>query len=156
MVEMREVKLPDEQAELTAMEERIFSTDRFQSWAGYEVFWMIFHDQKVGSIAFVPNLMPGLSWDEDAENQGNLWLVSIGVDPDFQRMEIGTEAMHWLINHARERGIPRIISNFRVSNHASRRLHQKCGFETVSIIPDYYRDPQEDAELVRFDFTKVP
>jgi GNAT superfamily N-acetyltransferase len=141
-----------EHAELVEMEAEIFSTYRFEDWSGYTVFWMIVRDCKVGSIAFVSDLTVGPSWDTDSDSPGTLWLVSIGVLPSFQSLGIGTEAMQWMIDWARSHDFQRLTSNFRFGNVASRRLHTKCGFRSVRVIPNYYPDPTEDAELVEIAF----
>lgn len=140
-----------DKAKLLELEHKIFSTDRFDAWDGYTVFFVVLGEniaEPVGSIAFVPNLTIGKSWDEDAKSPGTLWLVSIGILPEFQGRGIGTDVMRWATSWFRELGFHRLTSNFRVSNLNSRSLHKKCGFQFAEVVPNYYHDPTEHAQVV--------
>jgi RimJ/RimL family protein N-acetyltransferase len=154
---LRRADVQKESAELVAMDAEIFSTDHFEDWSDYAVSWITKDDEKVGSIGFVPHKTVGPSWEVDEESPGTMWLVSIGIRPKFQGKGIGTAAMHLAIKKVMSEGeFTRMTSNFRVSNQASRRLHESCGFKPVKIIPGYYRDPMEAAEVVEVDFSRRP
>lgn len=109
----------------------------------------------MGSIGFVPHKTVGPSWEVDEESPGTMWLVSIGIRPKFQGQGIGTAAMHLAIEKVMSEGrFTRMTSNFRVSNQTSRHLHERCGFKPIKIIPDYYHDPVEDAQVVEIEFSR--
>lgn len=153
-ITLQKADVKSEAAELVAMDTEIFSTDRFTDWSDYTVSWIVKDGEKAGSVAFVPHMTIGPSWDIDAKSPGTLWLVSIGIRPKFQGKGIGTAAMALAIENAMTERFNRMTSNFRISNEASRRLHAKCGFKPVKIVPDYYLDPMEDAEVVEIDFSR--
>ncbi len=59
-------------------------------------------------------------------------VVSIGPEifPEYKRREYGFSAMEKAINTAAEMGYKIVSQQVRVNNTASRRLHEKSGFET--------------------------
>ena len=156
LVSFRRVR-PDEVDLLCELDVKIFGGDGFESpedWEGLEIYFIvtdqevvkIIDQQIVGSIAFRHHSDISENYEAEYPHLHNsLYLVSIGILLEKQGEGIGSIAMTWLIDYARRHGFTKLVSNARKSNLPSIRLHQKFGFETTRIIPEYYERPDEDA-----------
>jgi len=78
---------------------------------------------------------------------GECELENIAVSPGHLRQGIGSTFLQELLNHARARGIHRILLEVRESNLAARRLYEKCGFACDGERNAYYSSPVEKAIL---------
>lgn len=141
----------EEHARLVALDERNFPpADRFEDWRGYEVWWIRCRDYDVGAVAALAGFGPRASFDEDWERRGALWVTSIAVDEPYRRKGYAARALGEILRIALRRGFLCVVSNFRLDNDASRRLHYKVGFEPEAILPGYYCGPSEATEKVWF------
>jgi [ribosomal protein S18]-alanine N-acetyltransferase len=57
------------------------------------------------------------------------------------------------LHEARESGITSVLLEVRPSNTAARRLYEKMGFSEAGRRPAYYREPQEDALLLKISIS---
>lgn len=141
----------DEADALSEMDARSFAPgDRIVEWDDYVTFWITLAEsnKEIGLIALFPNMFPGRDWELANKQIGTVWLTDIVVDSEYRKWGAAQFAVEWAVQWAKARGFSKMVSNFRVSNHASCRLHEKCGFKYAGIIPEYYHDPVEDAVLV--------
>jgi len=116
-----------------------------ETWKGYMGCLIGCDDQSVGTMALGCDIAPGDTYDQDISSPGSLFLASINVQPESAGQGIASFALDWLANWAQMEGFRRIVSNFRPTNAASRHLHEKAGFTEVRRIPNFYKDPAEDA-----------
>ena len=138
---------------LSALDRRIFPPgDCFADltwWGDCECFWIIVDGQPIGSIALGLDMEFSRSWDEDNPSPGSMYLISVGILPEFQKRSFGSVAMQWLIHYARSKGFARISTNCRKGDVGSLRLHKKFGFRVVDEVSDYYRNPVETAVVMQ-------
>jgi len=85
------------------------------------------------------------TWAEEME------LHTIAVAPAHRRQGLAKKMMEHIIHDASTRGVERIFLQVRPSNEAARSLYQSFGFYIIGIRKRYYRDNQEDAEVMRLD-----
>jgi ribosomal protein S18 acetylase RimI-like enzyme len=149
--------LPEEVSILCDLERKIFGeSDGFVTpdlWEGVEAFFIIHGQEIVGSIAFQHNADIGESYDDDCVVcEGTLYLISIGIVPEWQGKGIGTRAKEWELAYARSKRYNRVVANTRLSNKISIHLHLKYGFKVTRIVSNYYEDPTEDAVVLEYLF----
>ncbi|MBI4126874.1 MAG: ribosomal protein S18-alanine N-acetyltransferase [Deltaproteobacteria bacterium] len=84
-------------------------------------------------------------WGDELE------LHTIGVEPEEQRLGIGSRLMDDLIAYAREQRVARIFLLVRSSNTAAKALYERYHFDTIATRPHYYQDNHEDALVMRRD-----
>ena len=78
-------------------------------------------------------------------------VVTIAVDPAFQRQGLGEALIQRALDLAAEVGAERVTLECRPSNVAALRLYGKYEFVEVGRRPRYYPDNQEDAVILTAD-----
>ena len=76
-------------------------------------------------------------------------MMNIAVHPDFRRQKIAENLILRLIRMLDERQSKSLTLEVRVSNAAAIALYDKLGFVQVGRRPGYYRNPREDAHILR-------
>lgn len=114
-----------------------------------EAYWIIVNNTKVGLIATESNFEPGENYEADSwPAPGSLYLILIGLVPEWQGKGLGRVGMEWLKAHALSRGFSRVVSNLRTDNTPSMKLHLRSGFSGVDVRKDYYSNPTEDSPVL--------
>lgn len=85
-----------------------------------------------------------------------LYLMNLVVHLDHQRQGVGEELARWVFGLGQEEGCRIALLEVRVSNRPARRLYEKLGFKMIAVRPGYYRDPKEDALVMRLEPLSVP
>jgi len=80
---------------------------------------------------------------------GETDMMNIAVSPDYRRQGIGEKLVVELINKLREKGNHSLMLEVRASNEPAQKLYEKLGFEQVGLRKNYYRNPKEDAMILR-------
>lgn len=80
---------------------------------------------------------------------GEADVMNVAVHPDFRRRHIGQDLIERLIDLLREKNVRSLALEVRVSNESAIALYQKLGFVQVGRRPNYYRNPKEDALILR-------
>ena len=80
-------------------------------------------------------------------------IANLAVAPDHRHRGIGSRLLDAALTEARLAGAVMVHLEVRDSNAAARALYGSRGFEMVGRRRRYYRDPVEDALLLRRDFT---
>lgn len=73
-------------------------------------------------------------------------LLDLAVAPNFRRQGIGRALVRAWLDRARGEAFLEV----RPSNHTARLFYKSLGFEEVGSRPDYYRDPEEPAIVLKF------
>ena len=80
---------------------------------------------------------------------GETDMMNIAVAPDCRRQGIAEKLVTELISRLRQKGNHSLMLEVRVSNTSARQLYAKLGFEQVGLRKNYYRNPKEDAMILR-------
>lgn len=80
-------------------------------------------------------------------------MMNIAVSPDFRRQGVAEALMTSLINELSCRGMIGLMLEVRVSNTPAIGLYEKLGFTVAGRRPNYYRNPREDALIMRKELT---
>ena len=76
-------------------------------------------------------------------------MMNVAVHPDWRRKGIGEILIEQLIVQLKQRGSRSLSLEVRSSNVPAVALYEKLGFHQVGRRPNYYRNPKEDALIMR-------
>lgn len=76
-------------------------------------------------------------------------MMNVAVHPDFRRRGIGEALVKALETELRARGSHCLTLEVRTSNAPAIALYEKLGFSQAGLRKNYYRDPKEDALILR-------
>ena len=100
---------------------RLFKRETTASVVGYGGFWIVIDEAHISTIA---------------------------SDVKWRGHGIGELMLLAMIDRSIELGAHEVTLEVRVSNTVAQRLYRKYGFEVVGRRPGYYRDNNEDADLM--------
>ena len=80
---------------------------------------------------------------------GETDMMNVAVHPDWRRRGIGESLIEQLIVQLKQRGSSNLSLEVRSSNGPAVALYEKLGFRQVGRRPNYYRNPKEDALILR-------
>ena len=80
---------------------------------------------------------------------GETDMMNIAVDPEFRRRGIAEKLVDALVAELKARGSHCLTLEVRASNDAAKALYGKLGFSQVGLRKNYYRNPKEDALILR-------
>ena len=138
-------------------------------------------EDHVSQIAQIENLCFSDPWSENSvatelNNSYSLWLVAmdgdkvagyvgsqrvldaadmmnVAVHPDNRRQGIARELVNALVSALKEKGVSSLALEVRVSNAPAIALYEQLEFHQVGLRPNYYRNPKEDALILRKEWT---
>jgi len=84
---------------------------------------------------------------------GDWEIENLVVAPEHQRLGVGTKLIRELLYRA-QGAATSVLLEVRESNLAARRLYEKLGFSEQGRRGNYYREPTEDALLLRISVIK--
>ena len=76
-------------------------------------------------------------------------MMNVAVHPDFRRQGIGEKLVEQLVTELKSIGSHALMLEVRVSNAPAIGLYEKMGFLQVGLRKNYYRNPKEDAMILR-------
>lgn len=79
-------------------------------------------------------------------------VMNVAVHPDWRRRGIAQMLINHLIAELKKRGSHSLTLEVRASNAPAIGLYEKIGFAQVGCRKNYYRNPKEDALILRKTF----
>ena len=79
-------------------------------------------------------------------------MMNVAVHPDHRRKGIAEALVKALVADLKEMGSCALTLEVRVSNDGAIALYHKLGFGEAGRRKNYYRNPREDALILRLDF----
>ena len=76
-------------------------------------------------------------------------MMNIAVHPDYRRQGIAEKLCLSLVEVLRGKGNYSLTLEVRASNAPAKALYEKLGFQQVGLRKNYYRNPREDALILR-------
>ena len=76
-------------------------------------------------------------------------MMNIAVHPDYRRRGIARELVTGLADALAEKGVKSLALEVRQSNAPAIALYEQLGFQQVGLRPNYYRNPRENALILR-------
>lgn len=80
---------------------------------------------------------------------GETDMMNIAVHPNYRKQGIGTALIVGLIGALELRGSHSLMLEVRASNISAISVYEKLGFSEVGRRKNYYRNPKEDALIMR-------
>ena len=80
---------------------------------------------------------------------GETDMMNIAVHPDYRRQGIAERLVTSLVEALKEKGNYSLMLEVRASNDPAKALYEKLGFGQVGLRKNYYRNPREDACILR-------
>jgi len=78
-------------------------------------------------------------------------ITNIGITGNFQRMGFGTKLVKFIISKLLYEKCFKFTLEVRESNFKAIALYEKIGFEQIGLRGNYYRDPVENAVIMRLN-----
>ena len=76
-------------------------------------------------------------------------MMNVAVHPDYRRRGIAERLCLALVEALKEKGNHCLTLEVRASNDPAKALYEKLGFIQVGLRKNYYRNPREDACILR-------
>ena len=76
-------------------------------------------------------------------------IENVVVSPQRRRRGVGSELVRQILRVVHQSGASSVLLEVRDSNTAARQMYERLGFAEAGRRPGYYRDPTEDALLLR-------
>ena len=76
-------------------------------------------------------------------------MMNVAVHPDCRRQGIAEKLVNALADALREKESRCLTLEVRASNEPTKKLYEKLGFVSVGLRKNYYRNPREDALILR-------
>ena len=80
-------------------------------------------------------------------------MMNVAVHPDYRRQGIGRDLVLALADALKEKGIRGLMLEVRASNAPAIALYEQLGFRQVGMRPNYYRNPKENALILRKEWS---
>lgn len=80
---------------------------------------------------------------------GETDMMNVAVAPDYRRQGVGEKLILTLVDILKAQGSHWLMLEVRQSNAPARALYEKLGFSEVGRRKNYYRNPKEDALILR-------
>ena len=80
-------------------------------------------------------------------------MMNIAVSPAHRRKGVGKGLMEALVEALKEKGSRCLTLEVRASNEGAIALYQNMGFAQIGLRKNYYRNPREDALILRKEWT---
>ena len=80
---------------------------------------------------------------------GETDMMNIAVHPDHRRKGIAERLVNELVEKLKQRQSKCLTLEVRASNAPAKQLYEKLGFREVGCRKNYYRNPKEDALILR-------
>lgn len=81
--------------------------------------------------------------------EGEADMMNVAVHPNYRRRGIAGELVTHLIAQLAENNVHSLALEVRASNLPAISLYEKLGFTQVGRRPNYYRNPKEDALILK-------
>ena len=75
--------------------------------------------------------------------------MNVAVDPARRREGVARKLVQALVTALNENGVHALLLEVRASNEPAKALYERQGFIQVGRRPNYYRNPKEDALILR-------
>lgn len=84
---------------------------------------------------------------------GETDMMNIAVHPDYRNQGVAKNLIQTLMDTLSGQGSHSLMLEVRQSNEPAKNLYASLGFETVGIRKNYYRNPKENALILRKEWS---
>ncbi len=129
--------------QIAALEKICFS----QPWSENSIASELKNPLSVWLVAEVDGALVGYIGSQSVLGESDV--MNVAVSPDYRRQGIAETLVLALVEELKKLGNHCLSLEVRLSNTPARTLYEKLGFAEVGRRPNYYRNPKEDALILR-------
>lgn len=130
-------------AQVAALEKQCFS----EPWSENSVASELSNPLSAWLVAMDGDALAGYVGSQSVMGESDM--MNIAVDAHYRRQGIAQALVEALVTQLKEKGNHSLTLEVRISNAPAIALYEKLGFEQVGKRPNYYRNPKEDALILR-------
>ena len=130
-------------AQVAALEKQCFS----DPWSESSVASELSNPLSAWLVAMDGDVLAGYVGSQSVMGESDM--MNIAVDAHYRRQGIAQALVKELVAQLKEKGNHSLTLEVRISNQPAIALYEKLGFEQVGKRPNYYRNPKEDALILR-------
>lgn len=134
---------PEHVSQIAELEKQCFSLP----WSERSVYAELDNPISLWIVAVLGEKVVGYVGSQSVLDEADM--MNIAVYPDFRRQGIAERLVKALCEGLRERHVRCLTLEVRASNEPARSLYEKLGFSQVGRRPNYYKEPKEDALILR-------
>ena len=134
--------------QIAALEKICFS----QPWSESSIASELTNPLSVWLVAEVDGALAGYIGSQSVLGESDV--MNVAVSPNYRRQGIGEALVLALVEELKKLGNHCLSLEVRLSNTPARTLYEKLGFAEVGRRPNYYRNPKEDAWILRKEWEK--
>lgn len=135
-------------AEIAALEKACFSAP----WSEKSVAAELENDLALWLVALDGETVVGYVGSQSVMGWADM--MNIAVHPQCRRQGVAQELVERLVAALKENDVTCLTLEVRASNEPAKALYGKLGFQQVGRRPNYYRNPKEDALILRREWGK--
>ena len=130
-------------AQVAALEKQCFS----EPWSENSVASELSNPLSAWLVAMDGDALAGYVGSQSVMGESDM--MNIAVDAHYRRQGIAQALVKELVAQLKEKGNHSLTLEVRISNQPAIALYEKLGFVQVGKRPNYYRNPKEDALILR-------
>ena len=130
-------------AQVAALEKQCFS----DPWSESSVASELSNPLSAWLVAMDGDVLAGYVGSQSVMGESDM--MNIAVDAHYRRQGIAQALIEALVVQLKEKGSHSLTLEVRISNQPAIALYEKLGFAQVGRRPNYYRNPKEDALILR-------
>ena len=130
-------------AQVAALEKQCFS----DPWSESSVASELSNPLSAWLVAMDGDVLAGYVGSQSVMGESDM--MNIAVDAHYRRHGIAQALVEALVAQLKEKGNHSLTLEVRISNKPAIALYEKLGFAQVGRRPNYYRNPKEDALILR-------
>ena len=130
-------------AQVAALEKQCFS----DPWSESSVASELSNPLSAWLVAMDGDVLAGYVGSQSVMGESDM--MNIAVDAHYRRQGIAQALVEALVVQLKEKGNHSLTLEVRISNLPAIALYEKLGFAQVGRRPNYYRNPKEDALILR-------
>lgn len=134
---------PEHVAQVAALEKICFS----DPWSERSVASELENELAYWLVALEGETVAGYIGSQTVMEETDM--MNVAVHPDFRRKGIAEALVDGLVAALKEKGSRCLTLEVRASNEPAKKLYEKLGFAQIGRRPKYYRNPREDALILR-------
>lgn len=138
-------------AQIAAIETECFGRE---AWSERSVAGEVENELSLWMVAVDGDLVAGYVGSQTV--LGETDMMNVAVTTAYRRRGIAEQLVLALVEELKTLGSRCLTLEVRASNEPAKRLYEKLGFEQVGQRKNYYRNPKEDALILRKEIKNEP
>ena len=136
--------IADHVASVAELEKTCFGTE---AWSERSVASELTNQLSLWLVALEEDAVAGYVGSQTVMDETDM--MNVAVHPDHRRKGIAEALVNALVEALKEKGSHCLTLEVRASNAPAIGLYEKLGFRQVGLRKNYYRNPKEDALILR-------